>query len=97
MFTGSGIAREFPAYNMTGGTNLGSLLGFGIPQFYDFDAFNIGESFTIAGAQFSKATLEKIFGNLKTVSGKTITITGCPGAATCDRTIATNKGWTVAS
>src|SRR5690625_1680816 len=28
-------------------------------------------------------------------SGATITITGAPGADTCDRTIATSKGWTV--
>jgi len=39
--------------------------------------------------------LNTLFGDLETISGKTIKITGNPGAATCDKTIATNKGWTV--
>jgi hypothetical protein len=39
--------------------------------------------------------LNTIFTALPTVTGKTINITGCTGAATCDKTIATNKGWTV--
>jgi len=39
--------------------------------------------------------LNTLFGDLETISGKTINITGNPGAATCDKTIATNKGWTV--
>jgi surface protein len=40
--------------------------------------------------------LNEIFTNLGTAAGsQTITITGCLGAATCDKTIATAKGWTV--
>ena len=39
--------------------------------------------------------LNKLFTNLPTLTGKTINITGSTGAATCDRTIATAKGWTV--
>lgn len=39
--------------------------------------------------------LNTLFGDLPTVSGKTINITGCTGAATCIRSIATGKGWTV--
>jgi len=39
--------------------------------------------------------LNTLFGDLPTLTGKTITITGCPGAATCDTSIATAKGWTV--
>jgi len=40
--------------------------------------------------------LNEIFTNLGTAAGsQTITITNCLGAATCDRTIATAKGWTV--
>jgi len=39
--------------------------------------------------------LNLLFGDLPTMTGKTIKITGNPGAATCDPTIATAKGWTV--
>ena len=39
--------------------------------------------------------LNTLFGDLPTLTGKTITITGCPGAATCDTSIATAKGWKV--
>jgi len=39
--------------------------------------------------------LNTLFGDLETVTGKTIKITGNPGASTCDTSIATNKGWTV--
>jgi len=41
------------------------------------------------------AALNLLFGDLPTISGKTIKITGNPGTATCDTTIATAKGWTV--
>lgn len=39
--------------------------------------------------------LNTLFGDLPVLSGKTIKITGNPGAATCDTSIATSKGWTV--
>jgi len=52
-------------------------------------------NFSVAGNPLSAAELNLLFGDLSTVTGQTITITGCTGAATCDRTIATNKGWTV--
>ena len=41
--------------------------------------------------------LNTLFGDLETVTGKTIKITGNPGASTCDTSIATSKGWTVAN
>jgi hypothetical protein len=43
----------------------------------------------------SAAALNQVFTDLPTLSGKTINITGCTGAATCTRSIATAKGWTV--
>ena len=39
--------------------------------------------------------LNTLFGDLPALSGKTIKITGATGAATCDTSIATAKGWTV--
>ena len=41
------------------------------------------------------AALNTLFGDLTTIVSKTINITGTPGAATCTRSIATAKGWTV--
>jgi hypothetical protein len=43
----------------------------------------------------SATALNQVFTDLPTLSGKTINITGCTGAATCTRSIATAKGWTV--
>jgi hypothetical protein len=39
--------------------------------------------------------LNTLFGDLPTLTGKTIAITGCSGVAGCDTSIATAKGWTV--
>ena len=41
------------------------------------------------------AALNQLFTDLPTITAKTINITGCPGAATCTRSIATAKGWTI--
>jgi hypothetical protein len=57
-----------------------------------------GLRFTIsyANCNLSAAALNDIFTGLGTASGaQTITITGNPGEATCNKTIATAKGWTV--
>lgn len=52
-------------------------------------------TFSVSGCRMSAARLNELFTNLPTVTGQTVTITGNFGAATCDRTIATAKGWTV--
>lgn len=56
-----------------------------------------GSSMTmsLASCNLNTAALNRIFTDLGTVTSATITITGTPGAATCDRSIATAKGWTV--
>tara|TARA_B110000503_G_scaffold134704_1_gene214108 strand:+ start:78 stop:1232 length:1155 start_codon:yes stop_codon:yes gene_type:complete len=52
--------------------------------------------FTIAGSNMSATALDAMFTSLGTANGsQTITVTGNPGAATCDTSIATNKGFTV--
>lgn len=50
---------------------------------------------SVASCNLNTAALNRTFTNLGTVTSATITITGTPGAATCDRSIATAKGWTV--
>lgn len=52
-------------------------------------------SHSYAVCNLSATALNEIFTNLATVTGQTITITNNPGAATCNRSIATAKGWTV--
>lgn len=64
--------------------SLSSFLGYGMVVDVDF-----------SGCNLATAALNTIFSNLGTVSGKTITITGNPGAGTCNQSIATGKGWTV--
>jgi len=49
----------------------------------------------ISNTSLDTAALNLLFGDLPAVVGKTINITGCTGAATCTRSIATAKGWTV--
>ncbi len=50
---------------------------------------------TFLNCQLEEAELEEIYTDLPVVVGKTITVTGNPGAATADGTIASAKGWTV--
>ena len=49
----------------------------------------------VSYTSLSASSLNTLFGDLPTVSGKTINITGASGAATCTKSIATGKGWTV--
>lgn len=57
---------------------------------------NINSNFWLDNNNLNAAELEDIFTNkLQTVSSATIYINNNPGASTCDRTIATAKGWTV--
>lgn len=66
-------------------TNPGSLFGGVSPQ--------IDVSYTSLDA----TALNTLFGDLPTLSGKTIKITGALGAGTCNTSIATGKGWTVSN
>lgn len=52
--------------------------------------------FSVAHNTLSAAALDEMFTALGTANGaQTITVTGNPGAATCNTSIATAKGWTV--
>ena len=50
---------------------------------------------SVASCNLNAAALNQIFTNLGTVTSGTITITSTPGSATCNRSLATAKGWTV--
>jgi len=79
---------------------------FGSPYYIQtpIETININASSLFAGGSpqiqiqntaMTATNLNTFFTSLPTVTGKTINITGTLGAATCDRTIATSKGWTV--
>ena len=59
------------------------------------DILDIKTSFSVSSAALGRTALDAMFTALPTVSGQTVTITNTPGRSTCDRSIATNKGWTV--
>tara|TARA_R110001606_G_scaffold310127_1_gene457131 strand:+ start:395 stop:1885 length:1491 start_codon:yes stop_codon:yes gene_type:complete len=60
-----------------------------------FNAIGPDADWNISGGSLWGDELDQIFTNLPTVTGKTITITNTFGAADCDTSIATAKGWTV--
>lgn len=68
----------------SGCTALEDVLATGISTTTSFENCNMGA-----------AALNQLFELLEPVSAKTITITGNPGAGTCNQAIATAKGWTV--
>ena len=52
-------------------------------------------SFDISETELNSAELDEVYTNCATVTGQTITVTGCRGTDGDDPTIATAKGWTV--
>lgn len=53
------------------------------------------QTFNLVGTDMDATALNALFESLGTVVSKTIRIDRAPGALTCDKTIATAKGWTV--
>ena len=60
-----------------------------------FKAINIKVNFALNGLPLSSEALNEVFSNLPIISGKTINISNCLRASTCNKSIATAKGWTV--
>jgi len=84
----SGVTSQPNFNNFTSGTI--SLIKCRLPQ--------VKWTFTVANNPLSATELNLLFNDLfdlTSLATQTITITGCTGAATCDKTIATNKNWTV--
>ena len=50
---------------------------------------------SVASCNLNAAALNRLFTDLGTVTSGTIAIASTPGAATCNRSLATAKGWTV--
>lgn len=81
--------------------NLSNCINIGYTTYYqrvhnNINWFGLKISHSIANQLLDAAELNKYFTNLGTAnSGASITITGNPGANTCNQSIATAKGWTV--
>jgi hypothetical protein len=87
--------RELPAASVGGITTVTTMFSgcIGLAR-VQYAGFNVTIDFT--ACNLNATALNEIFTNLSASgAGKTITILNNPGAATCTRSIATTKGWTV--
>ena len=85
-----------PAINMSQVTSVTGLLSVNAGVIQKVLWYGLTRSHGFANQLLDNTSLNEIFTNLGTaISGASITITGNPGAATCNTSIATAKGWTV--
>lgn len=95
MFNGCASLIEVPPYDFTKAVTNSTTFA-GMASMTSMLAFGMLQAFSVAQSALSASALNVMFSNLGTVStARVVTITGTPGAATCDRSIATAKGWTV--
>jgi hypothetical protein len=80
------------------GVNANNLNGAEVVRLYNAASSGFGGAspqIDVSYTKMSASALNDLFGDLPTMSGKTIKITGALGAASCNTSIATSKGWTV--
>ena len=96
-FTGCYCLQEFPSYSAhASSTTVDYSNAFSTcPSLRRAPISGCKNTISFANCRLGPAGLNEIFTALGTGTGKTITITNNWGAATCDRSIATAKGWTV--
>ena len=89
--------QEFPAYDLSAMTVQlsNNRLIEGSASLRRVKATGIACTFRVRNSCLSADALNELMTNCATVTGKTMNISGNPGADDCDTTIATNKGWTV--
>jgi len=88
---------SLPALNLS---SVGNFTNFanGCSSLASVACTGINQTISFAYCKLSAAQINAIFANLSASgSGKTITVTGNYGASTCTTSIATAKGWTVAT
>jgi hypothetical protein len=93
MFSGCTSLKTIPAYSTASCTAMSTFCN----TAYSVTRILTPIKFTnsIANLKLSADALNELFTILPTVTGQTLTITGNPGTATCNTSIATAKGWTV--
>lgn len=94
MFNSCTSLTEIPPSDFTGVSNMGGVFA-GCTSLTRIRITGIGLSFSIADCKLQANELNELFSGLVAGTSRTVTITGNPGAAFCDKTIATSKGWTV--
>jgi len=95
MFRSNYNVRKIPAISFSNTLTNAGLMFRDMLSLARVEATGIAETFSVYNGTIDAENLEYLFGNLATVSGETLDIGLNPGAATCDRTIATAKGWTI--
>lgn len=86
--------QEIPAWDLSGVTTFNVAFS-GCVSLARFRATGVSKSISFANCSLGADALDEIYGNLATVTGQTITVTGNYGTSGDDPTIATAKGWTV--
>jgi hypothetical protein len=94
MFSGCFSLQAIPLLNTATVTDMSGMFN----SCFALQAIGIAPkvSFDISNALLSATALNALYTALPTVTGKTLTVTGNPGAATDNTSIATSKGWTIA-
>lgn len=95
MFAGCYSLQTIPALNMANQSGVFSSTFSNCNSLSKVEAVGIKQTCTFLSAKMSATELNNLFTNLDTVTAKTITVTSNYGAATCNTSIATSKGWTV--
>lgn len=98
MFSGCSSLASLPALDLAAISSAANMAGFAstCPSLASVACTGINQTISFASCKLSAAQIDAIFTNLSSSgSGKTITVTGNYGAATCTTSIATAKGWTV--
>jgi hypothetical protein len=89
--------KNVPAWNMSSATELGYAFG-NCPALESFAAYGARYPLGLASCNLSASAINTVFtnlGNAISPGATAITVSGNPGYATCDPSIATAKGWVV--
>lgn len=88
---------EIPAYDFSNAGSSTSGMFSNMGSLTRIRAFGFRYSINVSGNQLGTDALSELLANMGTPATATrvVTISGNPGAETCDRTPATSKGWTV--
>jgi surface protein len=97
MFNACRILQSVPALDCGAVTSFGNFnsIFLNCNSLQNIDAYNFKWSFSVASCKLSGAALNKLYGNLFTKAGQTITVTGNHGTPDDTPSIATAKGWAV--
>lgn len=97
MFSSCVVLELVPAFDMSAATSSASYTNMfsGCVSLSDISATGFKYTFSVASCKLSAAALNKLYTNLATVTGQTITVSSNWGTAADDPTIAVAKGWTV--